>query len=225
MTFVMQELFRRLSAAERYPLPPREITERAATAVRHDNAASLPDASLNAHLAYGAAAGALLVLARRRPGILIGAVYGVLVWAGSYFGWAPALRILKPANEQPVRRSLLMIAAHLVWGGVTAVSLGVFAQAKAGMLADGRLADAGAGPDRLVVVRERGRTGPHAKTLPAWNPERATLLEAPEAYAAGGRSSDGAGVMLEKVPGAEGHTAQSRGRRGRPGRTASYERS
>lgn len=148
MTIVMYQLHQRLPASERYPLPPREITERATNALSHTDRRSLPDASLNAHLAYGAAAGALLALALPRPGVALGAAYGTLVWAASYFGWVPALRVLKPATEHPARRNLLMIAAHLVWGGATAATLRVFASAKEGMLAAGVLADAPSEPAR-----------------------------------------------------------------------------
>jgi hypothetical protein len=147
MTLVMHRLHRRLPAAQRYPLPPREITERTAKALGHTDERGLPDASLNAHLAYGAATGALLALAASRPRVTIGAAYGVLVWAASYFGWVPALRVLKPANRHPQLRNVLMIAAHLVWGGVTAESLRIFARAKEGMLAAGQPADA---PPKIV---------------------------------------------------------------------------
>src|SRR5258708_3442092 len=102
MTLVMYQLHRRLPAAERYPLPPREITERAVRAFGPADPRTLPDASLNAHLAYGAVTGALLGLAARRPGVATGAAYGVLIWAASYFGWVPMLRILKPANRHPL---------------------------------------------------------------------------------------------------------------------------
>jgi hypothetical protein len=146
MTLVMYQLHRRLPPAERYPLPPREITERAAGALGHADQRTLPDASLNAHLAYGAVTGALLGLVAPRPGVATGAAYGVFVWAASYFGWIPLLRVLKPANLHPRRRNLLMIAAHLVWGVATAASLRVFASAKAGMLAAGALADAAPEP-------------------------------------------------------------------------------
>ncbi|MDB5416870.1 MAG: hypothetical protein JWP50_289 [Phenylobacterium sp.] len=145
MTLVMQGLHRRLPSEERYPLPPREITERVGRSLAPTDRAGLPDASLNAHLAYGAAVGALLGLGARRPGLGIGAAYGVFVWAASYFGWVPALGVLAPATAHPARRNMLMIAAHLVWGGATAASLRVFAGAKAGMLAAGPLADAGEG--------------------------------------------------------------------------------
>jgi hypothetical protein len=142
MTLVMYQLHRRLPPAERYPLPPREITERAAGAFGSADARTLPDASLNAHLAYGAVTGALLGLAVGRPSVATGAAYGVCIWAESYFGWVPLLRVLKPANRHPLRRNVLMIAAHLVWGVATAASLRVFASAKEKMLAAGPLADA-----------------------------------------------------------------------------------
>jgi hypothetical protein len=120
----------------------------------------LPDASLNAHLAYGAVTGALLGLAVRRPGVATGAACGVLIWAASYFGWVPTLRVLKPANLHPLRRNLLMIAAHLVWGAATAASLRVFVSAKEGMLAAGPLADAAPGPGGSIAEGWRRRFVP-----------------------------------------------------------------
>jgi hypothetical protein len=123
---------------------------------------ALPDASLNAHLAYGAATGALLGLAAERPRVATGAAYGVLIWAASYFGWVPALRLLKPANAHPQRRNLLMIAAHLVWGGVTAASLRVFVSAKEGMLASGALTDA----ERRVRLRRNASPWDDSGRLP-----------------------------------------------------------
>ena len=47
-----------------------------------------------------------------------GVVYGLTVWAGSYLGLLPAAGILRPAAEHPPRRTALMIAAHVLWGGV-----------------------------------------------------------------------------------------------------------
>lgn len=76
-----------------------------------------------AHLAYGAAAGALLGLLRPR-GALQGAGWGVLLWTVSYLGWVPATGIGRAAFEEPARRNALMIAAHIVWGGVAAALLG-----------------------------------------------------------------------------------------------------
>ncbi len=45
-----------------------------------------------------------------------GMLFGLLVWIVSYLGLLPGLRVLTPATEHPVRRSALMVAAHLVWG-------------------------------------------------------------------------------------------------------------
>ena len=49
-------------------------------------------------------------------------LYGLAVWAGSYLGLLPALGIMSPATDHPLRRTALMIAAHLVWGS----ALGTF---------------------------------------------------------------------------------------------------
>lgn len=53
------------------------------------------------------------------PAPLTGAVFGLIVWAGSYLGLLPAMGILAPATRHPVRRTALMIAVHLIWGSVT----------------------------------------------------------------------------------------------------------
>ena len=59
------------------------------------------------------------------PPPLAGACYGLAVWAGSYLGLLPALGVLKPATEHPVRRIALMIAAHLVWGAALGATVPV----------------------------------------------------------------------------------------------------
>ena len=51
------------------------------------------------------------------PGPALGIGFGLAVWGGSYLGWIPALGILRPANRHPPRRTSLMIASHMVWGG------------------------------------------------------------------------------------------------------------
>ena len=117
MTATMRTLFSTLPAEERYPLPPRELTECMLPASQ----STLPALTVLAHFAYGAAAGALFgALPERRWGT--GAGYGVAVWALSYLGWIPGLNILKPATQHPPRRDMVMIAAHLVWG--TALAAG-----------------------------------------------------------------------------------------------------
>jgi uncharacterized membrane protein YagU involved in acid resistance len=122
MTVAMVAMHRGLPARERFALPPRRITLRAARKVglRHkmgeDHRAA---ATLAAHFGYGTAVGtALGALAPRGPAkaAATGAGFGLLVWAVSYFGLMPALDLHPPAHRDTLRRNLLMVAAHLVWG-------------------------------------------------------------------------------------------------------------
>lgn len=114
-------------------LPPREITLQAAEKAGVDTLRDLNEserraATLVAHYGFGTVAGALYaapLLAGRGPSPIpaaTGAGWGLLVWAGSYLGWLPAANILPPATDQPARRTLLMIGAHLVWGAVLGVA-------------------------------------------------------------------------------------------------------
>jgi hypothetical protein len=73
------------------------------------------------HFGFGAAAGALYAVLRRRfgpalPGPAAGIPYALLVWALSYLGWVPALRFLPSALDDRPGRPLTMIAAHVVFG-------------------------------------------------------------------------------------------------------------
>jgi uncharacterized membrane protein YagU involved in acid resistance len=103
-------------------LPPREITGELAE--RIGKAAELTEnqlvaATLLSHFAYGAAAGATFGLFQKSVPLanrLKGVLAGLMLWAGSYLGWLPAMKILKPATQHPWRRNLLMILAHVVWG-------------------------------------------------------------------------------------------------------------
>jgi uncharacterized membrane protein YagU involved in acid resistance len=125
LTAAARAMHRRLPAAERYPLPPREIIEgvRAAITERLPKERQRQTATIAAHFGYGAATGALYALIRPRGRLLPGAAYGLLVWAISYFGVMPGLRILRPAHHHPLRRNALMIAAHLIWGSTLATTL------------------------------------------------------------------------------------------------------
>lgn len=151
MTAAMGRLHRLLPEEDRYPLPPREITERLAPALSGEQ--SLRDAALAAHFAYGAGAGALLAAAAGRAGPPAGAAAGLAVWAASYFGWIPAFGALRPADEHPPRRTALMIGAHLVWGAVTGAALRELTAARARVLRGGPLRDA---------VQDGGATSPSA---------------------------------------------------------------
>jgi hypothetical protein len=140
MTAAMQRMYRLLPSSEQYPLPPREITQRVLPYLHGDDA--IKDAAIVSHAGYGAAAGALVGAVGPEVGPLRGALAGAGVWAASYFGWVPAASILLPAHRHPARRNALMIAAHLVWGAVTAVAFRELAAARAGPLVAGPLGDA-----------------------------------------------------------------------------------
>jgi hypothetical protein len=76
------------------------------------------------HLAYGAAWGALYGLASR-PGrsgsVPRGVTLGLGVWAAGFFGLVPLLRIARPAWRARAGETAVNVAAHLVFGVVTAL--------------------------------------------------------------------------------------------------------
>jgi len=154
MTAVMTRLHRRLTPRSRYPLPPSEIV--AATMPRAP-ARIFPALVMLGHFAYGAATGALLALASPRPGPAVGALYGVGVWIASYLGWIPAAGILKPATAHPPERNALMIAAHLVWGAVTALAMSELRRGEDAVFAAGR----------RPTGAKRARDVPRARRNPA----------------------------------------------------------
>jgi hypothetical protein len=122
MTLLMGVLHRYLPAFERYPLPPRLITMNVARRVgvaSEMNEDERSAATLVAHFGYGAAAGALFAAIPQRTKLDVisrGLLFGAVVWTGSYLGLLPGTGLLASATRQPIRRSGLMIAAHLVWG-------------------------------------------------------------------------------------------------------------
>src|SRR5688572_22570812 len=121
MTLAMKLMHEQLPREERYPLPPRQVTEGVAEKAGVNEKLDEGEreaATWASHFAYGAACGALYGALSgegcdRRP-LLSGVGFGVAVWAGSYLGWLPAAGILSPATEHPARRNALMIAAHVV---------------------------------------------------------------------------------------------------------------
>ena len=134
MTMAMRLLEDRLNGPNRYPLPPREITQDILNAGER-RVATL---TLLAHFGFGGLAGALYGLLPRR---FSGALFGPLVWAASYLGWVPTAGILTPATRHPAERNLLMIAAHLVWGSCTAFGTRELERAAGSIFAAGRLKD------------------------------------------------------------------------------------
>ena len=153
MTRAMRRLHRRLPARERYPLPPREITDRALA----PPAGAAPDLTLIAHFAYGAGCGALLAAANPKVGRLGGALAGGGIWLASYMGWIPAFGVLRPATEHPPHRNLVMLGAHFTWGWTAAEAMRELGAARSTVFAAGPALDAPgrAGGDPVSADRRR----------------------------------------------------------------------
>lgn len=131
MAMVMSGLNRLLPARKsswltrRLPLPPKQVTNRLSRRL------GIPWITWQgrqwdwttwlAHLGYGAAAASLFPIitqSLRGPAALRGMVFAFGVWAASYLGWLPAVKIMEPATRQPARRNVIMITSHLVWGSL-----------------------------------------------------------------------------------------------------------
>jgi len=129
MTLAMEVMHRQLPVHEQYPLPPRQITDNLADDVGINpslDEQSRTQAALVAHFAFGAAMGALYGGLGTRlpvPEPARGALLGIGVWAGNYLGFLPSVGLLSPATQHPLRRSALMITAHVVWGVTTGLLL------------------------------------------------------------------------------------------------------
>jgi putative membrane protein len=122
MTVLMAGLHPALPPEEQEPLPPRQITERAAASVGADlTPREAEAAAMASHFAYGTAAGAVYGLVAERlplPPVVRGVGFGLAVWGGSYLGLLPATGLYRSAAREPAGRNSLMIAAHVVWGAV-----------------------------------------------------------------------------------------------------------
>lgn len=81
------------------------------------------------HFAFGGVGGAVYGVARRRlplrvNPVLTGVVFGTLVWAGSYLGWAPALGLMpQPRHDRP-DRPVIMVVAHWIFGATLGAVVG-----------------------------------------------------------------------------------------------------
>ena len=111
-----------LPQGEKYPLPPRLITEAITEKIGledHVDESELVGLTIFSHFGYGALFGSVYALFENRIPMrssLRGALSGMALWIASYLGWLPAMGIMRSGTRQPWSRNLLMIIAHLVWG-------------------------------------------------------------------------------------------------------------
>ena len=129
MTLTMEALHRILPAERSAALPPREVTEGVYDYfddAEHASERQLEQLTFALHYSFGGAAGALfpLVAPRRLPAAVgAGVLYGLGVWSVSYLGILPAIRVRHDATEDHRHRTLMMIAAHVVWGATLGLIL------------------------------------------------------------------------------------------------------
>ena len=112
--------------AARYPLPPREVTIRAArrTGAEEHVEEAEPHATYITHFGVGTTAGAVYAATAYRtplPPVVSGMGFGLAVWASSYLGVLPELRIIPEARRRPLAWHALLATSHLVWGAATGV--------------------------------------------------------------------------------------------------------
>ncbi len=80
------------------------------------------------HFGYGTASGTAYALAQEgalevgRP-LLVGPLFGVLLWVIGYCGWLPLLGLYPPPTRLPTRKvAAELVATHLIYGTATAVA-------------------------------------------------------------------------------------------------------
>lgn len=126
MTATMELYYRLLPQDERWPLEPSLIVSRVTPSrLRGGEQGTQRHQALTlaAHVGYGAASGAAYALTMGKaplPTPIKGLGFGLGLFAVSYLGWLPTAGILRPATAYPASRNAGLIAAHLVYGAVTA---------------------------------------------------------------------------------------------------------
>lgn len=102
--------------------PPAQITanlSRRTAVLPEPDAPVFPLVWAGAHLAYGAGAGIVFAVSRRwlpRRVVAAGLLFGGGVWAISYLGYVPALRLYPEPADDARPRQVVMIAAHGIFG-------------------------------------------------------------------------------------------------------------
>lgn len=115
---------RLLPKRQQYALPPERITTaflRRIGVKKNVNQPEVKLASFLNHFLYGSLLGTCYPILMGKlplPTPLKGPIFGLTVWAISYLGLIPALKLpaSEAAQKQSAQRNLLMIGAHIIWG-------------------------------------------------------------------------------------------------------------
>lgn len=119
----------RQAAGKMGRMPPKVITGAALDAAGGEE---LPESTVDVisvvtHFAFGASAGGVFALLRKRlpvsRGIAGGIAYGTLVWLVNYAGWVPALGIMPPPSKDRPGRPTSMLFSHWIYGGALSALL------------------------------------------------------------------------------------------------------
>lgn len=107
--------FRKLGVYRSRPAP-MQVTDRLTRRVTGKDPSSAVQVAQ--HFAIGGAGGTAcgVTSATVRPGVLAGLVTGLAMWAASYSGLLPALRIMPVPKEDEQGRAVTMFVAHVVYG-------------------------------------------------------------------------------------------------------------
>jgi uncharacterized membrane protein YagU involved in acid resistance len=131
MTVAMIAINKLMDRPHREQLEPRKITDDVLNrvGVRDElDEEGRKQAAIAAHFAFGSAAGSLYPVVEpyiSAPPALRGPIYGLGVWAVSYCGVLPAIDSLPSPEKRPLGRTVLLVAAHLVWGAALDASMKV----------------------------------------------------------------------------------------------------
>jgi hypothetical protein len=121
MTVVMLGIRKTLPIFHQHSIPPYKITTRISRKLKLHlpwETKKKKAFTTASHLGYGTAGGVLYSTFANKsdlPPAVKGTVFGLAIWAGSYFGWLPATKILPASMEHP-KRHAMMAASHVVWG-------------------------------------------------------------------------------------------------------------
>lgn len=133
MTLMMRKVAPKVIPAEMRPdeFVPKKAVEWAEEQAGESHALTESQemkVAMAAHFTYGSGNGALYGLLRSRldglPAPLMGALFGVALWAVSFEGWMPALGVMEAPTEKSPRKVPMPVMAHLVYGVTTALAYG-----------------------------------------------------------------------------------------------------
>ncbi len=131
MTLMMRKAAPRMIPDDMRPdeFPPKRVVEWAEEQTGAPHALTERQemqVAMGAHFTYGSGSGVVYGLLRSQlddlPAPLVGAMFGVGLWAVSFEGWMPALGVQEATHEKPPKKWPMPIMAHIVYGTTTALA-------------------------------------------------------------------------------------------------------